>query len=247
MDPPGGQKPRPAGGIVTALFLLGGALSAPGSAVAVFSDGKAGFAVKVGEEICPYTVLGVYVLPGEQLAIEVIDPPAGERFILEAAEAAVTRSAAGAWTWTAPALAGLYTIEIHRAGTGDAIRLNAFVLVPYERLKDGYLDGYQIGSYPRRPLKDLEIYRTPRGFIEVTPEIEATPISPHFTLREFICKQKAEYPKYVALRERLLLKLEYLLEKANESGYRCESFVVMSGYRTPHYNAAIGNVRYSRH
>ena len=81
----------------------------------------------------------------------------------------------------------------------------------------------------------------------MTPEIEATHVSPHFTLGEFVCKQEAEYPRCVVLRERLLLKLEYLLEQANESGYRCEGFVVMSGYRTPHYNAAIDNVRYSRH
>jgi uncharacterized protein YcbK (DUF882 family) len=43
------------------------------------------------------------------------------------------------------------------------------------------------------------------------------------------------------------VKLELLLEKTNEAGYRCDSFVVMSGYRTPFYNHLIGNVKYSRH
>ena len=49
------------------------------------------------------------------------------------------------------------------------------------------------------------------------------------------------------LRPRLLLKLEMMLEKVNAAGYRCDTFQVMSGYRTPHYNMAIGNVKYSRH
>ena len=33
----------------------------------------------------------------------------------------------------------------------------------------------------------------------------------------------------------------------NESGYRCTTLHIMSGYRTPYYNRAIGNVKYSRH
>ena len=49
------------------------------------------------------------------------------------------------------------------------------------------------------------------------------------------------------LDERLLLTLEFLLDRARSRGWVRESFVVMSGYRTPFYNAAIGNVKYSRH
>lgn len=49
------------------------------------------------------------------------------------------------------------------------------------------------------------------------------------------------------LRERLLLKLEYLLEKVNQQGRQVPTFYVMSGFRTPFYNKSIGNVKYSRH
>ena len=45
----------------------------------------------------------------------------------------------------------------------------------------------------------------------------------------------------------LLRKLESLLAVANAAGYRATTFHVMSGYRTPAYNRAIGNVAYSRH
>jgi uncharacterized protein YcbK (DUF882 family) len=49
------------------------------------------------------------------------------------------------------------------------------------------------------------------------------------------------------LRERLLFKLEAMLEQLNADGIRCRTFTVMSGYRTPYYNSNLRNVRYSRH
>ena len=44
-----------------------------------------------------------------------------------------------------------------------------------------------------------------------------------------------------------MLKLEQILEAANARGWRTDSFAVMSGYRTPDYNAGLGNGSYSRH
>lgn len=120
-------------------------------------------------------------------------------------------------------------------------------MIPYTQLKGGYLNGYRIGNYPSIPLKQLPIYKPPRGFIEVTKENEDTPVSPHFKIKQFLCKQSGPYPKYIVVRERLILKLELILEKANERGYPCNSFNILSGYRTPFYNKAIGNVKYSRH
>jgi hypothetical protein len=120
-------------------------------------------------------------------------------------------------------------------------------MVPYERLEGEYLNGYHIGKYPTIPLKQLPIYKPPMGFIEVTPENEETLVAPHFKLKQFLCKQAGGYPKYLVIKERLLLKLELVLEKTNEAGYRANTFHVMSGYRTPYYNRSIGNVRYSRH
>src|SRR5262249_42447969 len=59
---------------------------------------------------------------------------------------------------------------------------------------------------------------------------------------------ESEYPKYLVLDSRLLLVLESILQRANETGYHCPTLEVMSGYRTPYYNRAIGNLTtYSRH
>jgi hypothetical protein len=125
--------------------------------------------------------------------------------------------------------------------------LNVFVLTPAAGILEGNLNGFTIGSYPRRPMGGLPIYRPPQGFVEVTLENVDTRVSPHFTLGQFLCKQDGGFPKYVVLQERLLLLLETLLREVNERGWSCETLHIMSGYRTPSYNAAIDNVPYSRH
>ena len=104
-----------------------------------------------------------------------------------------------------------------------------------------------IGEYPSTPLRGLAIYRPPKGFVEVREEWLDVQVSPHFTLGQFLCKQAGDFPKVLILRERLLLKLEHLLAVVNARGWRADTFAVLSGYRTPFYNHAIGNVRYSRH
>lgn len=232
--------------------LLGLAVLLPPAAAtaqpgAEFADGKLSFSVAVRGETTSYRELAVSVLPGTTLSVSVTRAAAGGEF--EAAAQAGRLRAAGKrkWEWEAPAAPGLHPLTIRSAASGETMRLNVFVLVPLARVKDGRLNGYVIGDYPRTPLKGLEIYRPPRGFIEVTAANADTAVSPHFTLRQFLCKQAGDYPKYVVLRERLLLKLELLLEQVNAAGFRTDSFHVMSGYRTPHYNHAIGNVKYSRH
>lgn len=163
----------------------------------------------------------------------------GERVTLQALDRT--------WTWTAPRMPGLYPINVVSNDQRDSIRIQAFVLVPRARLKGEYLNGYRIGRYPDHALRGLAIYRAPAGFIEVTRENENTFVSPHFQLKQFICKQSGSYPKYIVLNEGLIQRLEQLLALANQSGYRASTFHVMSGYRTPAYNRSLGNVAYSRH
>jgi hypothetical protein len=185
----------------------------------------------------PFSTLTV--LPGETVTLEGSEarPTAGR----------LTELGNGRWAWTAPSEPGFYPIRIIAAGKPDSVTIQAFVLVPYNRLQGESLNGYRIGRYPTRPLRGLDIYRAPAGFIEVTRENQDAFISPHFQLKQFVCKQSGGYPKYVVLNEDLVQRLEELLALANASGYRASTFHVMSGYRTPAYNRAIGNVAYSRH
>ena len=215
--------------------------------VAAFSPEKAGFSVRFGEEVSPYRTLAVFVLPEETLALEVVGPVGKEGFTLQASAGKSARKNPGKWEWTAPTETGEYTVTIRDSKSGNSMDLTMFVMIPYSGLKGEYLNGYRIGKYPDIPRRQLPIYTPPRGFIEVTRENEETLVSPHFRLKQFLCKQEEGYPKYIVIRERLVLKLELILEKVNEAGYSCSTLAILSGYRTPWYNQVIGNVKYSRH
>ena len=212
-----------------------------------FESGRVGFSIMFKGEVTPYRVTGVFVLPNAQLALEAVGGGGSDRFEGRAEAGELISRQPRTWRWTAPPETGLYSVEIQNQSTGEAIRLNIFVLVPFDELLGENLNGYRIGSYPKSPLRGLALYKAPVGFIEVTERNEGTEIVPHFRLRQFLCKQEGEHPKYVVLNERLLLKLELVLEQVNQRGHRCDTFHIMSGYRTPYYNKAIGNVRYSRH
>jgi hypothetical protein len=218
-----------------------------GVVAAGFDAGKAGFSVKFKDEITPYRVTGVFVLPGERLWIEAVAGRAGLRYTLSSASGRLIEGDDNRWLLEAPGKTGEFPVVIRDPVSADSVVLNVFVMVPFERLEGEYLNGYRIGAYPWAPPAQGESYKPPAGFIEVTEASLAVEIGPHFRLGQFLCKQDGCFPKYMVLRERLILKLELVLEKVNEAGYRCDTFHILSGYRTPYYNHAIGNVKYSRH
>ena len=72
-------------------------------------------------------------------------------------------------------------------------------------------------------------------------------VSPNFRLGQFLCKQPGT-PRYVLVSPRLLVKLEALLAAVNREGHPTRTLTVLSGFRTPAYNRAIGNTTdFSRH
>ena len=199
------------------------------------------------DEISPLQVRALTVLPGKTVTIEVAVPDPAAGYEVKQAGGRLAPLGTGRWEWTSPSTPGLYPITVVAPDGGEAVTLQAFVIVPYDRLRGELLNGYRIGRYPEKPLRGLARYRPPPGFVEVTRENEDVLVSPHFHLRQFLCKQPADSLRYVVLNERLLLALELALERVNEAGYRTTTFHVMSGYRTPAYNGSIGNVSYSMH
>ena len=211
-----------------------------------FSNGKASFQVKIRDEVIPYRVMAVLVLPEERIELEVQQQSGNSPAVIKASGGGfLEKKGKTKWEWRAPGHPSLCKLEIKYAD--DRMAIHAFVMVPFNELKGGYLNGYRIGKYPKFSIKFPFIYKPPKGFIEVTQENANTFVSPHFKLSQFLCKEDQGFPKYIVLREKLLLKLEYLLEKVNQAGYKCDSFHVMSGFRTPYYNKSLGNVKYSRH
>ncbi|HEX3035942.1 MAG TPA: hypothetical protein VHT73_12600 [Thermodesulfobacteriota bacterium] len=212
-----------------------------------FSPEKAGFTVKFKDEVMQYKVIGVFVLPEEVLALEASDAAKGSHYVIRYSAGKLIDAAINKWYWQAPKETGLYPVKVVDPETQDSITLNVFVMIPYDDLKRESLNGYKIGTYPIIPFRQLPNYNPPKGFIEVTPENEEVYVAPHFKLKQFVCKQEHDYPKYVVLQERLLLMLELVLENMNKNGYDIEKFSILSGYRTPYYNHSIRNKKYSRH
>jgi peptidase M15-like protein len=213
-----------------------------------FDTKTASFAIAYHDVMSAYRDSSMFVLPGEQLLLEAVGGPAGD-YTLTTDSGVAEQFGVRKWRWAAPGRPGIFVLKIDGPGTPhDTITLHAFVLVPFSQVKDGWLNGYRIGEYPP-PLKGNPIYQPPRGFVEVTRENQDTKVSPHFTLKQFICKEDTTktYPKYLIVQERLLLKLEAILERVNALGIKTDTLHVMSGYRTPYYNHAIGDVKYSMH
>ena len=212
-----------------------------------FSTERASFSLVSDRGVLPYRINSVFVMPGGTLRFQVQAKSKRTRYLVEATGGEIVNSGGRSWKWRAPYRSGLYHLTIRPRQSKETMRLNAFVMVPANRAEKGFLNGYRIGAYPDRPLRGQPIYRRPPGFIEITAQTENIYLTPHFQLKQFICKQEGEFPKYAVLREELLLKLELILETLNAKGYYCETLHVMSGYRTPHYNRSLGNVQYSRH
>lgn len=211
-----------------------------------FDAGKAPFVVRFEDEVIPYRTFAVFVLPGEEADFEAIAPD-DRRFVLRASAGRFRSPVPNRWVWTAPDIPGQYLLEVVHPPSVATITLNVFVMVPLSQVEGGVLHGYRVGSYPGEPLRGLEVYEPPEGLIEVQPWNEDTPVSPHFRLGQFLCKQADGYPKYLVLDARLPRKLETVLEKLNANGVPVNGLHVMSGFRTPFYNASLGNVRYSIH
>lgn len=218
------------------------ALLATGAASA-WDPGRLAIPVVIDERPIPYPVFAIYLMPGQSFDAHFIDATQGGEIRFGGETGKV-----GEMALKAPGEPGLTRLEIENAASGELAVINVFTMTPASRVDPGgYLDGYRIGAYPKTPLRGLDIYLPPTGFVEVTADNADTELSPNFRLGQFVAKQAGGYPKYVVLRAGLLLKLENILATLNERGHPTDGFVIMSGYRTPYYNRAIGNVPYSRH
>ena len=117
----------------------------------------------------------------------------------------------------------------------------------------GKIGAYRMGFWPGERRKLLSTaYANPDVFIEVTPENADTYVSEHFRLRDFLTHdQQGVWPKYLVLRAPLVDKLELVISQLEARGTPVRHMSVMSGFRTPQYNArggeGGGRSRVSRH
>lgn len=127
------------------------------------------------------------------------------------------------------------------ADVPKATDLEVLPLLPFSAKVGGKVGPYFLGTWPHerrwRSFADME-ERIPAGFIQVTPDNRTLAISEHFRLGDFLTKNQFDvWPKALVLREPLVDKLELVIAELKASGVHVAHMQVMSGFRTPAYNA----------
>ena len=117
--------------------------------------------------------------------------------------------------------------------------ISFITLLPFDTKVKGTVGSYRIGFWPeeRGRLRN-EAYENPDGFVVVTPENQDLQVSEHFRLRDFLTHDQQDvWPKYMVLEDALIDKLELVIQDLEAHGVPVEHMSVMSGFRTPQYNA----------
>lgn len=210
-----------------------------------FMESDAGFSVSVGRLDVSLRVLAFVIEPGRE--IEIGPESTGARLLISGDQRRLRGNGPNRWIWRAPSEPGVHVVTVATAATGDSIQLTFLVGRSRTDERDGVLNGYRIGNYRARPASMTAAYEPPRAFIEARPADYDIRVSPNFTLGQFLCKDPGD-PRYLLVTPRLLIKLEAVLAEVREAGHAVNTLTVMSGFRTPAYNRAIGNTTdFSRH
>ncbi len=198
--------------------------------------------------------------PGEVVSLAAYDPDTLQLLSVQwHIEAGAVAHGPRDARWKAPEKPGVYPL-VGTAKRGDKTyrrQLNAFVTVPAPVARDGHINGYRVGRYPAlmaaNPRHSVSrSSRTPAdlpaGFIKLDSGSRNAQLSRYFTLGQFETKDGARAEKYMFLSPRLITKLERIVDALNAEGCDANGLRIMSGYRTPAYNAGIGNkTSLSRH
>jgi uncharacterized protein YcbK (DUF882 family) len=150
-----------------------------------------------------------------------------------------------------PKAPGVWNVAL---AIGNAIRpvtdFSVIAELPFSAKRSGRIGLYYIGNWPAErgrkkstPSKaPATAYANPSGFIQVTADNADTHVSEHFKLRDFLTHDQPNvWPKYLVLQMKLVDKLELILEDLSAHGVDVSGVKVMSGFRTPQYNATGGN------
>jgi hypothetical protein len=154
---------------------------------------------------------------------------------------------------TEPRSVGVWNVAV---AIGNAIRpiadFSVITMEPFSAKSKGRIGLYFLGNWPAEathkkvaPVRGSPAeYANPSGFIQVTPENVDTHVSEHFKLGDFVTHDQPNvWPKYIVLQLKLVDKLELILQDLTAHGVDVSGVKVMSGFRTPQYNAMGGNTQ----
>ena len=184
-----------------------------------------------GQQI-PHAVWHHMAMPNETVSMTV---PAGMAAYLDGERITAADG------FTAPEVPGTYVLEFRTLSGEQRYEVALFVLEPSSEVgADGRINGFRMGAYPEN---------APQGFIRLDKGYGDVNISPSFQIGQFLCHQQPDHwPKYLLISSDNLERLEVLLKALNEDGITdADTFFIMSAFRSPFYNTAIGSARLSRH
>lgn len=143
---------------------------------------------------------------------------------------------------------GVYDVPAGVAGHSFAF----IGIIPFSAKLGEFVGTYHMGYWPAElHMVRSDAYENPAGFVEVTEANAGLHVSDHLTLGDFVTHDGAAFPKYVVLREALLDKIELVLNDLEAHGVQTDHVRILSGFRTPSYNFALGDAsgraRESRH
>ena len=141
------------------------------------------------------------------------------------------------FSFTLPRSHGIYTLT----GRGADAAQDWAVIVPVEssRMRTTSLNSYPMGFFGG--VESVTRETLPEDFIELYGTTFNTRLSTHFDIGDFLCTLRGEWPQYMALDLELVNKLEALLALVATHYPEARSVHIISGFRTPAYNSAIGN------
>jgi hypothetical protein len=130
---------------------------------------------------------------------------------------------------------GVYTVQPR----DDARPFSFISLVPFHEKVNGRIGRYRIGFWPAEKGRAVGARSTAtRRLHRGDADNKDTRVSEHFKLADFLTHDQVRvWPKYLVLDEALVDKLELVLEDLRAHGYDAKRLHVMSGFRTPQYNA----------
>lgn len=127
------------------------------------------------------------------------------------------------------------------------------LLTPFGEKREGRIGTYVLGSWPNESVggesspvekkaaafaAGKAAYAPPAGFIKLTRATAGVRVSEHFRFGDFLTKdQPRVWPKYLVLDLKLVDKLELMIETLRDKGVPVKGLHIMSGFRTPTYNA----------
>ncbi|MGI9328246.1 MAG: D-Ala-D-Ala carboxypeptidase family metallohydrolase [Pseudomonadales bacterium] len=207
--------------------------------------------VRANGQAIEASITSVFVLPGTAVTIEYLPRRLDETLELTAKHGTVAQLEEHRWLYQ-PGNAAISDLVLNNNRPNAAaqqMRLRVFRLQPFAPNQQR-VGSFRIGQYPPASSGHRGLdYVPPPGLIKADSTLLSEQVSTHFTLGQFVSRQQQSNgaPSYLILTTPLLETLEHLIQTLHSHGWPGQTLTILSGYRTPYHNQAVGGASRSRH